>query len=134
MEKKAKSFHVEICKDLSTADTLYGYAIVCKELNDEGQFEDYFDTQGDHITEPYMKTVADNFMFSSRVAKFQHDGDQIGLVIHSLPVTEELADRLGWTISKTGWVIGMKPDDDAIIKAYQNGAITGFSIGGFIHA
>ena len=133
MEKTAKSFYVEIAKDLSNADTLFGYAIVCKTRNESGEFEDYFDTQGDHITEDYMKKVADEFMFSSRVAKFQHDGEQIGLVVHSFPMTEEIAASVGAIVTKTGWLIGMKPDDESILKAYANGEITGFSIGGFTH-
>lgn len=105
---------------------VYGFAIVCQE---DG--EPYFDLQGDHISESVMRKASTDFMITARKAKEMHTGTAKGKVIHSLPLTKELAEALGaGELKKTGWVVGIKPDSDDVLEKYFTGEYTGFSIGG----
>jgi cation transport regulator ChaB len=88
------------------------------------------DTQGDVITPTEMGKMADRFMSSARMAKAMHEGEQIGEVLHSLPLTAELAKAFGMETDREGWIIGMKVHDDAIWKGFQEGRYKAFSIGG----
>lgn len=88
------------------------------------------DTQGDVITPAEMEKMADRFMASARTAKAMHEGDQIGEVLHSFPLTNELAEAFGMNTDREGWLIGMKIHDDAVWKGFQEGRYRAFSIGG----
>ena len=88
------------------------------------------DTQGDSITPAEMEKMADRFMSSARMAKAMHEGDQVGEVIHSLPLTAELAKAFGIEADREGWLIGMKVHDDEVWKQFKDGTLKGFSIGG----
>lgn len=127
-----KSLRVSVCKVDDSIGVVIGYAIICKELNDDGEFVEYEDLQGDVVEESAMLDAASDFMDGSRVAKMQHEGESIGSVVFGLPMTEDIADSLGITISKTGFIIGIKPESDAILKKFRDGELTGFSIGGKI--
>lgn len=101
-----------------------GYAIVSKE---DG--EPYFDLQGDHVPEDAMLEAALEFMQNSQVAKEQHRGDQAGTVVFAFPMTDEIAKAFDILTSRTGLMIAMKPDE-GMLKRFQTGELTGFSIGG----
>lgn len=101
-----------------------GYAIVCKE---DG--EPYFDLQGDHVPEDAMLEAALEFMQNSQVAKEQHQGEQAGTVVFAFPMTDEIAKAFGILTRRTGLMIAMKPDE-GMLKRFQLGELTGFSIGG----
>jgi cation transport regulator ChaB len=88
------------------------------------------DLQGDMITPDEMEKMADRFMLSARTAKAMHEGNQIGEVIHSLPLTAELAKAFGFETDREGWIIGMKIHDDDTWKGFQEGRYRAFSIGG----
>jgi hypothetical protein len=88
------------------------------------------DLQGDTIVPAEMEKMADRFMASARTAKAMHEGDQIGEVLHSFPLTMELAKAFGMETDREGWIIGMKIKDDAIWKGFQEGRYKAFSIGG----
>lgn len=88
------------------------------------------DLQGDTITPDEMEKMADRFMLSARTAKAMHEGNQIGEVIHSLPLTAELAKAFGFETDREGWIIGMKIHDDDTWKGFQEGRYRAFSIGG----
>ena len=102
-----------------------GFAIVCKE---DG--EPYFDLQDDYIPEDSMLKAATDFMVNSRVAKDMHDGDQTGGVVFAWPLTEDIAKAMGITTKRTGLMIAIKPDSDAMLETFRSGEYTGFSIGG----
>lgn len=104
---------------------IFGYGIVCKI---DG--EDYFDFQGDHIPEESMLKAVTDFMKNSRVAKEMHEGDQVGTTLFSFPMTDEIAKSLGIIVEKTGWLVGIKPDNPEILEKFRDGTFTGFSIGG----
>jgi hypothetical protein len=88
------------------------------------------DLQGDTITPAEMEKMADRFMASARMAKAMHEGDQVGEVLHSFPLTAELAKAFGMETDREGWIIGMKIHDDETWRGFTEGAYKGFSIGG----
>lgn len=69
-------------------------------------------------------------MMDVRVAKAMHDGDQVGEVLHSLPLTKELGSALGISSPQEGWIIAMKVHDDEVWKRVKSGELKAFSIGG----
>jgi hypothetical protein len=108
----------------SALGLVLGWAIVCKI---DG--EDYYDLQGDHITEAAMLEAATDFMLNKRVAKEMHTGDQVGDVVFAFPMTTEIAKSFGIEATQTGLLIAMKPSEDVLAK-FADGSYTGFSIGG----
>lgn len=104
---------------------VFGYAIVCK--NDDN---DYYDVQGDHITEDAMLDATAEFMAGERCAKMMHEGGNVGRVVFGFPLTIEIAKSLGISAARSGFIVGMQPDDDEILDKYRTGEFTGFSIGG----
>ena len=88
------------------------------------------DTQGDSISPAEMEKMADRFMASARMAKAMHEGEQIGEVLHSFPLTAEIAKAFGMETDREGWIIGMKIHDDAVWDQMKAGTFKGFSIGG----
>lgn len=103
---------------------VFGWGIVCKENG-----EPYVDVQGDHIPEDAMVKATSDFMENSRVAKEMHAGDAKGCIVHSFPLTTDIAKAMGITSGRTGWMVAMKPDADVLAK-FKSGDFTGFSIGG----
>ena len=103
---------------------VFGWAIVCTEKG-----ADYFDTQGDNIPEDAMLKAVTDFAKSSRVAYEQHSREEAGHVVHSFPLTKEIAAVFGIECEKTGWMVAMQPDADMLAK-FKSGELTGFSIGG----
>lgn len=103
---------------------VFGWGIICKE---DG--EDHYDLQGDHIPEDVMVEATSDFMENARVAKDMHVGDQHGVIVHSFPLTGDIAKAMGIETKKTGWMVAMKPCE-AVLAKYVDGTYTGFSIGG----
>jgi len=128
MAEKAIHKSFEETKFLKVDDEqriVYGWASVVTE---DG--EPVIDTQGDIISTAEMEKMANDFMEDVRMAKAMHDGDGIGEVIHSLPLTAELAKALGIESDLEGWIIGMKIHDDDAWSKIKSGEYAGFSIGG----
>ena len=121
----------EVLKVADDLGVVLGWGIVCTE---DGY--PYFDSQDDHIPESAMLEAVTDFMKSARIAGVQHgrDGDNApvieGTIVHSFPLTEDTAKAFGITCAKTGWMIGMAPDDPAVLAKFRSGELTGFSIGG----
>jgi hypothetical protein len=88
------------------------------------------DRQGDRIAPAQMEKMADGFMRSARAAKAMHEGDDVGEVIHSLPLTKELAAALGIQTDREGWITGTYVASDAEWAKVLAGEYAGFSIGG----
>lgn len=104
---------------------VWGWASVISENG-----EPIFDTQGDSIPPDVLTKAANEFMMDARIAKAMHAGEQVGEVIHSLPLTKELGDALGIQSAREGWVIAMKINDDATWEKVKSGEFRAFSIGG----
>lgn len=105
---------------------IFGYAIVSQK---DG--EDYYDLQDEHIPEDVMLEAATDFMKGSRIVKIKHQGESVGKVLHSFPVTTDIAKAFGLVTKETGWIIGVQPDDQKDVDKFISGEYTGFSIGGF---
>lgn len=127
MSDKEFRLDTTICKVDTGLGLVFGWAIVCKKDGD-----DYFDVQGDHIPEDAMLDAATDFMLNSRMAKDMHkqDGELPGSVLFAFPMTTDVAKSFGIETNQTGLMIAMKPDDPEILRKFQVGERTGFSIGG----
>jgi hypothetical protein len=120
-----RQLHAEVAKVDSERRLVFGYAIVCKI---DG--EDYFDAQGDHITEEAMLDAALDFALHSRLANEMHvKGDESGCVPMLFPMTTEVAKLLDIEVKKTGLIIVMRPDEEMFAK-FESGELKGFSIEG----
>jgi len=88
------------------------------------------DLQGDRITPSEMEKMADGFMRSTRAAKVMHEGDVEGEVIHSFPLTKELAEAFGIQTDREGWITGTYVTSDDAWERALKGEFRGLSIGG----
>lgn len=89
----------------------------------------YKDLQGHHIPPVEMLKGTTNFMLKSRKADDRHDEIQQGEIVHSLPLTKEIAKALEIQSDREAWFIGMKPSAE-VFELFKSGDRTGFSIGG----
>ncbi len=115
----------QILKVDETLGLVFGFAAVSKV---DG--EDHYDRQGDHIPEHVILKGALKFAKGERVAKEMHKGESVGDVVFLFPLTTEIAKSLDIQTKTTGLLIAMQPDDPAVMKKFQEGTYTGFSIGG----
>lgn len=85
----------------------------------------------DDIIEPRtMEKAATTFMINSRKGLSMHTGVQTNTIVHSMPLTKEIADAFGIGIDKEGWLIGVHVSDDESWAKVKSGEFRGFSIGG----
>lgn len=108
---------------------VFGWGIVCKEDD-----ADYYDSQKNHIPEHAMVVATTDFMKSARVHGDMHVRGTTaempaGVVVHSFPLTTEIAKAMGIETKKTGWMVATAPDP-AMLAKFASGEYTGFSIGG----
>jgi len=88
------------------------------------------DKQGHIISGEEMEKMATSFMMSERTAKAMHTGESIGQIIHSFPLTAQIAKAIGMETDVEGWFIGVKVHSDAVWQKIKNGDFKAFSIGG----
>ena len=104
---------------------VYGWASVVTENG-----EAVVDRQGDVIEVGTLVKAVNEFMEHVRVGKAMHVGDQVGVVVHSLPITKEIGDALGIQSDREGWVVAYKVFDDDVWAMVKSGELAAFSIGG----
>lgn len=114
-----------ILKTDDESHMVYGWASVSTVKG-----EPVVDQQGDTMTPAEMTKMADRFMSSVRTAKAMHAGAGIGEVLHSMPLTNDLAKAFGLEADREGWLIGMKIHDEKIWSMVKNGTLSELSIGG----
>ena len=125
--KKSMTKNIE-GKILKTDDEqrlVYGWASVVTE---DG--EAVVDRQGDVIEADTLVKAVNEFMEHVRVGKAMHTGEQVGTVVHSLPITKEIGDALGIQSNREGWVVAYKVFDDGVWDMVKSGELAAFSIGG----
>lgn len=88
------------------------------------------DYQGDIISIDELRKAAHKFVCDARVAKAMHAGNQVGEVVESVIVDDDLAKALGITDGKRGWWVRMQIHDPEIQKGVREGKYRAFSIGG----
>lgn len=92
--------------------------------------EPVVDLQKDVIDGEEMMKATTEFMEDVRRLQSMHAGEQIGVVVHSLPLTNELAKAFGLNTDREGWIVGVKIHDDGVWKRVKDGELRAFSIGG----
>jgi len=86
--------------------------------------------QGDVFEPETLVKAVNKFMENVRVGKQMHSGDQIGVVVHSIPITKEIGDSLGIPSDREGWIVAFKVYDDDVWSKVKSGELAAFSIGG----
>jgi hypothetical protein len=118
------NFTAEVIKADKDSKVIWGWAYVAT-VNGEISL----DHSGEWVSPETLVKAATNFMKNTRVSKVNHQGDQDGDIVHSLPVTKDLAEALGIQTDREGWIIGVIASDETLAKV-QDGSLTSFSIGG----
>ena len=120
----SKRLDCTVAKVDDSLGLVFGWAIVCTENG-----KPYVDTQNDYIPDQAMLKAATKFAKGTRTGGDMHNVED-GTVIHSMPLTAEVAKAFGIVCDKTGWMIAMLPDNEATLAKFRSGERTGFSIGG----
>jgi len=120
-----KSIEGKILKTDDEQRMVYGWASVVTENG-----EPVIDRQGDIIEADTLVKAVNEFMEHVRVGKAMHSGEQVGTVVHSLPITKEIGEALGIQSDREGWVVAYKVFDDAVWNMVKSGELAAFSIGG----
>ncbi len=129
----------QILKVSTELGLIFGFAMICKVRDENGDFVDFFDGDepNDHFTEDGMLEASTDFAVTKRVACDMHARDpetgqpvQDGGVIHHFPLTSEIAKALGIDTPVTGLLVALRPDNPETLEKARRGEYTGFSIGG----
>lgn len=119
-------------KVLKTSSKLvYGWAMVNKVRNGDGELVDYFDTDNENFPEDVSLKAFEEYMTGDRLVDDIHDEKPIGQIVFAFPMIEEIAKAFGLAehLPQTGIIVGMRVDNPEILKKYESGDYTGFSIG-----
>ena len=123
--KKEATIEGQIAKFDEEQRIVYGWASVVTEKG-----VPVIDRQNDVIEPDTLVKAVNSFMENVRVGKSMHTGDPIGMVLHSLPVTDEIAKSLGIQSEREGWIVAFKVYDDKVWADVKSGKLAAFSIGG----
>lgn len=104
---------------------VYGWASVTTYKG-----EHLVDRQGDVIETETMHKAVNEFMKGVRVGKLMHEGEVVGQIVHSFPMTKEICGALGIQTDKEGWITGYYVEDDNLWADVKSGKYASFSIGG----
>lgn len=115
----------QILKQLDEERLAFGWAYV-STVNGEISL----DHSGEFIRPEQIAKAATNFMLSLRTAKSMHTGEKIGEVVHSMPLTNDIAKALGIQSDREGWCVAVKVYDDQVWQDVKSGKLAAFSIGG----
>ena len=127
-----------ILKASSKLGLIFGFAMITKVRNAQGDFVPFNDDDSDQFGDQGMLEAVTNFAKSQRVACTMHGRDeneqpiQDGGVIHHFPLTEEIAKALDIVAPVCGTLVALAPDNPETIAKAERGDFTGFSIGGEI--
>lgn len=119
-------------KVLKTSSKLvYGWAMVNKIRGEDGELVPYLDTDNEYFPEEVSLKAFEEYMTGDRLVDNIHDEKPIGQIVFAFPMITEIADAFGLTehLPQTGIIVGMRVDDPEILKKYESGEYTGFSIG-----
>jgi cation transport regulator ChaB len=115
----------QIVKQLDEERLAFGWAYVSTV---KGEIS--LDHSEEFIRPDQIAKAATNFMLSLRTAKAMHSGGKIGEVVHSMPLTNEIAKALGIQSDREGWLVAIKVYDDQVWQDVKSGKLAAFSIGG----
>ncbi len=120
----SKRLEAMVAKVDTSLGLVFGWAIICTE---DGQ--PYVDLQNDYIPDDAMLKASTKFSKGARTGADMHRVAD-GTIVHSMPLTAEVAKAYGIECDKTGWMIAMEPDNPETLEMFRTGERTGFSIGG----
>lgn len=108
---------------------VFGWALTTK-----ADGVDYFDLQGDNVTEDDLIKIAAEWMSDGGAADTMHDREQDGRAVFCMPMTTEVAkavygDKVGGELGTYGLLVAIKPSAEDFAK-FKSGELTGFSIDG----
>ncbi len=102
---------------------VFGWGMVCSS-----------DSDGERIpTSEMLQAVTEFSLESERPSDDMHDGEQDGTVVHSFPLTDEIAKVFGIACQTQGWMVAVKPSAE-VLEKFKDGTYTGFSIGGTVES
>lgn len=107
---------------------VFGFGMICKEVKD-GMVKEYYDMDNQIVPEDVMTKSVSEYMEGGRINNNGHTPNDVGIVVHSFPLTEDIAKSLGIQSNYYGWLVGVKPDADTLAK-FKSGDYRGFSIEG----
>ena len=119
-------------KVLKTSSKLvYGWAMVNKIRGEDGELTPYLDTDNEYFPEEVSLKAFEEYMTGERLVDNIHDEKPIGQIIFAFPMITEIANAFGLIehLPQTGIIVGMRVNDPEILKKYESGEYTGFSIG-----
>ena len=125
INEMTKNIEGKILKTDDEQRMVYGWASVITEKG-----VPVVDRQDDMIEADTLVKAVNEFMEHVRVGKAMHVGEQVGVVVHSLPITKEIGDALGIQSDREGWVVAYKVYDDDVWAMVKSGELAAFSIGG----
>ena len=123
-QKITKNLDCKVAKVEPGLGLVFGWAIICTEGGDP-----YVDLHNDYIPDNSMLKASTIYAKGLRTAGDMHACAD-GIVVHTMPLTAEIAKAFGIQCDKTGLMIAMEPSDADTLKKFQTGERTGFSIGG----
>lgn len=116
---------IEIFKADEDQRVCYGWATIITKGG-----EAVVDIQGDVISPEELVFATTEFMKSERHSLEMHKGEPIGQVVHSFPLTTDIAKSLGIETENEGWLVGIHVTSDEVWKSVKDGSLAAFSIGG----
>jgi len=120
-----KNIEGQVLKTDDEQRLVFGWASVITEKG-----EPVVDRQGDVIKPDTLVKAVNKFMEEVRIGKTMHSGDQIGVVVHSWPMTDEICKSCGIQSEREGWLVAFKVYDDNVWADVKSGKLAAFSIGG----
>lgn len=126
--------NVKVNKVDNSLRMVFGWGSICKKRNQEtGQLEIYTDTDNEQFPEDVTLKAWLDFMNSDqRIMDNMHNEQPVGKVVFAFPMTEDIAASFGLVdkLDHTGVIVGTLITDDEVLKKFQTGEYTGYSIGG----
>ena len=118
-----KQFTAKVEKLQRSHGVLLGWALLTKDGN-----KPYTDLDGDQFDEA---DAFDAFVDFSKAATLgvMHEEEDSGQILSVMPLTTEVQKALGLESDKAGLAVVVKPSA-ALLKRYEAGELTGFSVGG----
>lgn len=126
--------NVKVSKTDPGLRMVFGWGTICKKRNSEnGLLEEYIDTDNEMFPEDVVLKAWLEFMSGDqRIMDNMHNEQPVGKVVFAFPMTEDIAASFGLVdkLDQTGVIVGTLITDDEVLKKFQTGEYTGYSIGG----
>lgn len=106
---------------------VFGWGMICSESGTP-----YYDSDAERVPAADMlKAVTEFAEASVRPTDTEHDKVPSGSVVHSFPLTDEIAKVFGIECDREGWMVAVRPEPEVLAK-FASGEYVGFSVGGSV--